>query len=425
LFEAGVKIVGTSIDSIDRAEDRGRFSELVESLHLRQPASGTARTLEEARKVADRLGFPVLVRPSYVLGGRAMEICDDQERLGAFVSEAARASPDHPILIDKYIEEAVEVDVDAIADGETVVVGGVMEHIEEAGIHSGDSTCTLPAFSLRPKIVDEIRRQTHALARALEVRGLMNIQFAVKDDLVYILEVNPRASRTVPFVCKATGVPLAKLATKVMVGRTLRDLGFTKEPRPALMCVKMPVFPWAKFQGADIRYGPEMRSTGEVMGMDQGFGTALAKAQMGALFPLPTGGKVFISVRDSDKHAVLDIAGQLVHLGFELLSTAGTHRVLTRNGIAVTMLRKISEGKPNLLELLIGGEVAMVINTPSGFARRRDEMTIRRETILRQVPLISTIAAARAALEGIQALQHGGCTPRALQDFHPAASPLA
>ncbi len=418
LKEAGVPIIGTSPDNIDRAEDRQLFNELIRKLGVRQPESGTANTFEQARAIAWELGYPVLVRPSFVLGGRAMQIVYDDRTLERYIREAVEASPERPILIDKFLEEAIEVDVDAVADEERVVIGGIMEHIEKAGIHSGDSSCVLPPYTLSDRLVDEIRDITVALARELEVRGLMNVQFAVKNELVFVLEVNPRASRTVPFVSKAIGVPLAKIAAKVMVGKRLAEIGFTKEVEVSHVSVKTPVFPFSKFPGSDIVLGPEMRSTGEVMGIDADFGIAMAKALMAAGQALPMSGKIFVSVKDSDKRDVIFIAKKLEDLGFDLVATSGTHKVLRRSGIRVERVFKLKEGRPNAVDMLTNREIALIINTPSGRGAMTDEGSIRATAVLKNIPCITTLAGASAAVNGIESLKRRGYAVRALQDYH-------
>ena len=362
----GVPIIGTSPESIDLAEDRERFRLVIERLGLRQPPNASATRYEEARRIAERIGYPVVVRPSFVLGGRAMEIVYDQNSLDRYMAEAVDASPEHPILIDKFLEDALEVDVDAVCDGVRTIVGGVMEHIEEAGIHSGDSACAIPPFSLPESIIAELKAQTYALAQALEVRGLMNIQFAVKDGEVYVLEVNPRASRTVPFVSKATGLNLAQVAARVMVGRSLENQGVTSEPIPRYVSVKEAVFPFAKFPGVDIVLGPEMRSTGEVMGIDTDFASAFAKSQLAALSRLPSRGTVFVSVAERDRQAVVPISRRLSTMGFRLIGTSGTVGTLLQHGIDITTIRKIREGRPNLLDYLANGTIDLIVNTPSG-----------------------------------------------------------
>jgi carbamoyl-phosphate synthase large subunit len=420
LQAAGVPILGTSPDSIDLAEDRKRFKVLLDQLGIRQPENGTAMDMADARAAAHRIGYPVLVRPSYVLGGRAMEIVWDDAMLEKYMQYALAVNPGFPVLIDKYLEEAIEVDVDAIADGEQVVIGGIMEHIEEAGIHSGDSSCTIPSYSLSESILKDLRRLTRELGRALGVRGLMNVQYAIKGDAVYMLEVNPRASRTIPFVSKAIGVPLAKLAAKVMVGRTLRELGFLEEVRPAHIAVKKSVFPFNRFPNVDIILGPEMKSTGEVMGIDDDFGMAMAKAHLAANQDLPLEGKVFISVMDRDKKYVPLIARDLLNLGFSIVATPGTARYLESAGIkGVEELQKIQAGKPNILDRMYSREVKLLINTPTGRGTHLDEAKIRKLSITLGIPCITTIPAARAAVSGIRALKARDFTVRALQDYFP------
>jgi carbamoyl-phosphate synthase large subunit len=421
LERAGVKILGTSPDSIDRAEDRERFEELLATLDLRRPANGVARSASEAVAVAERIGYPVLVRPSYVLGGRAMEIVYGRDDLDRYMREAVRVSPERPVLIDDFLEDAIEVDVDAAADGTDVVVGGIMEHIERAGVHSGDSACSLPPKSIPAPVQDEIRRQTASLARELGVVGLMNVQFAVKESVVYILEVNPRASRTVPFVSKAIGRPLAKIAARVMVGRKLRELGVTEEIVPRHVSVKEAVFPFLKFPGVDTLLGPEMKSTGEVMGIDGSFAMSFAKAQIGAGTVLPLSGKVFVSVLDTDKPAAVAIARRLATCGFGLVATSGTAGALEAAGLAVERINKVREGGPHSVDALNRGEIAMVINTPEGAAASMDSFAIRRTALERQVPYFTTIAGAAAAAEGIEMLQRGELSVRALQDYHSGA----
>ena len=417
LEAAGVPILGTSPDSIDLAEDRERFRVIIDRLGLKQTPNGSTTQYEEARRIAERIGYPVLVRPSFVLGGRAMEIVYDEPSLSRFVAAAIEASPGHPVLIDKFLEDAREVDVDAIVDGERTIVGGVMEHIEEAGIHSGDSACCIPPFSLAPETVAELKRQTVALGEALGVRGLMNIQFAVKDGEVYVLEVNPRASRTVPFVSKATGLNLAKVAARVMAGRSLAEQGVTAEPVPTFVSVKESVFPFAKFPGVDIVLGPEMRSTGEVMGIAKDFPAAFAKSQMAASSSLPKSGTIFVSVAPRDKAAVVPIAARLAGLGFTLMGTTGTVAALAAHGIAVTPVRKIAEGRPNLLDHLANGEIAAIVNTPSGKGARTDEGRIRAAAVSHGVPCITTIAGARAAVGALERLRQGPLDVYALQDL--------
>ncbi|MBI4514545.1 MAG: carbamoyl-phosphate synthase large subunit [Deltaproteobacteria bacterium] len=422
LEQAGVRILGTSPDAIDRAEDRERFAVLLTRLGLRQPANGIARTVDEAVRVAAGIGYPVLVRPSYVLGGRAMEIVHEETALRGYMARAVDLAPDRPVLIDQFLEDAIELDVDAISDGELVVVGGIMEHIERAGVHSGDSACSLPPITISKAVQDEVRRQTQALARELEVIGLMNIQFAVKGDDVYILEVNPRASRTVPFVSKAIGVPLAKLAARVMLGRPLRELGFTAEVVPDHISVKEAVFPFTKFPNVDTLLGPEMKSTGEVMGIDSTFGAAFAKAQIAAGTMLPLGGTAFLSVPDEDKPRVLPIARRLVQEGFRLIATHGTAAYLSRHGVAVSGINKVAEGSPHIVDAIRGGSIAMVINTPMGIGSQQDSYSIRRSALECRVPYFTTVAAAAAAAEGVAWLRREALQVCPLQDHHRAAA---
>ena len=421
LEKAGVKIIGTSPDSIDRAEDRERFRQLLNKLGLQQPVSGTALSFQEAKKITQQIGYPVLVRPSYVLGGRAMEVVYDESSLEEYITKAVTASPEHPVLIDKFLEDAIEIDVDAIADGHDVVIGGIMEHIEEAGIHSGDSSCSLPPYSLAPSLIETIKEHTYRLAKELQVVGLINIQLAIQGDSIYILEVNPRASRTIPFVSKAIGVPLAKLATKVMAGKSLRELGFTQERIVRHMAVKEAVFPFIKFPGVDSILGPEMKSTGEVMGIDSAFGKAFAKSQLSTDGGLPRKGKVFISVRDKDKPAVLKIARELVRLGFQLLATRGTGEYLRGAGLAVESVLKYKEGRPHIVDHIKNGEVALVINTPEGKASQHDSYYIRRNALVYNLPYYTTIAGAWAATQGIKAILEGQLEVLSLQEYHLAS----
>ncbi len=419
LERAGVPIWGTSSDAIDRAEDRERFRQLLTQLGLNQASSGTAISVSEAAQVAKRVGYPVLVRPSYVLGGRAMDIVYDDASLLDYMERAVQASPDHPVLIDKFLEDAIEMDVDAIADGQRVVIGGIMEHIEEAGIHSGDSACSLPTRSVPDKILDEIREQTTALALALQVVGLINVQFAIKNSTVYVLEVNPRASRTVPFVSKATGVPLAKLATKVMAGITLEELGLTREPALHHVAVKEAVLPFVKFPGVDAILGPEMKSTGEVMGIDRDFGRAFAKSQIAASGTLPLEGTVFLSVRDPDKHHLPPLGQAFAELGFHILATTGTARCLQDAGIPAERVYKVTEGvRPHIVDRMKNGEVVLVVNTPEGRASRLDSYSIRRTAVTQGIPCFTTMAAANAAVEGIRALKAEGLQVKTLQEYN-------
>ena len=414
----GCTIIGTQPRSIEMAEDRKHFSAMLNKLGLRQTQGGTATNEQEAVAVAARIGYPVLVRPSFVLGGRAMEIVHDETDLRRYIRTAVAASPERPVLVDRFLEDATEVDVDCIADAETCVIGGVMEHIEQAGIHSGDSACVIPSFSLTPDVLATIKHATKAMARELQVRGLMNVQFAVKDGDVYILEVNPRASRTVPFVSKAIGHPLAKLAAKIMAGQTLRELGFTDEVIPPYYSVKEAVFPFIKFPGVDIILGPEMRSTGEVMGIDPDLGIAYAKSQMSAQPPLPTKGNVFISVKDSDKPAAIEVAREFVGLGFTVLATSGTAGFLSGAGVPVRTLLKIQEGRPNVLDLIKNGDIHFVLNTPSGQQPRRDEVMIRSAAVAARVATMTTLRGARASVAAIRAIQQAGYGVKSLQEYH-------
>lgn len=418
----GVHILGTSPQSIEVAEDRKLFAAMLERLGIPQPPNGLATSVEEAVSAAQRIGYPVLVRPSFVLGGRAMQIVYNEAELRHYMRFAVEASAERPVLVDKFLEEATEVDVDAIADvgigGETVVVGGFLEHIEFAGCHSGDAAMVLPPHSLPEDVIETMRRYTVALARELKVAGLMNVQFAVKGREVWVLEVNPRASRTVPFISKAIGVPLAKLATKIMVGHRLPSLGFTREIRPHFYSVKESVFPFSKFPGQDILLGPEMHSTGEVMGISEDWGVAYAKAQLAASPGLPAHGNVFISVRDADKPAAVEVARGLVELGFTLCATAGTARVLEAAGLKVRSLFKLQEGRPNCLDLIKNGELQLIINTPSGQSPRADEVRIRTAAVAHKVPIMTTIQGARAAVRGIRALRQQGLSVRPIQDYH-------
>ncbi|OGX44995.1 MAG: hypothetical protein A3G38_02310 [Omnitrophica WOR_2 bacterium RIFCSPLOWO2_12_FULL_51_8] len=418
LRRAGVRLLGTSADSIDIAEDRKRFKEMLHKLGLLQPENGTAFTFAEAKAAARGIGYPVLVRPSYVLGGRAMEIVYDESTLEKFIAEAASVSGEHPVLIDKFLEDAIEVDVDLIGDGKAFCIGGIMEHIEEAGIHSGDSAMSLPAYTLSPGTLSKIRQATYKMARELNVTGLMNVQYAVKGAKVFVLEVNPRASRTVPFVSKAIGVPLAKLATKVMLGKRLKDLGFTQEIIPQHFSVKESVFPFNRFPGVDVILGPEMKSTGEVMGIDSDFCRAYIKSQIAAGQKLPKKGNVFISVRDGDKKAVVFVAKKLRDLGFCLYATAGTAEALGKNNIKVKVLPKIAEGRPNVLDLMKDGKIQMVINTPSGRIPRQDEISIRSQVILYNIPYTTTISGAQATVNGIEAMLKKDLGVKSLQEYH-------
>jgi len=417
LERAGVPIIGTSPDAIDRAEDRERFQEMLHKLGLRQPENGTARSFEEAEKVADRISYPVVVRPSYVLGGRAMEIVYDVDNLRRYMTTAVQASPEHPILIDKFLDEAIEIDVDALCDGKDVVMGGIMEHIEEAGIHSGDSACSLPPYSISAELIAGIRRQTVLMALELNVKGLMNVQYAIKDNDIYILEVNPRASRTAPFVSKATGRPLAKIAARVMAGKTLAELGVTDDIVPIHMSVKEAVFPFVKFPGVDTLLGPEMKSTGEVMGIGDTFAEAFAKSQLGANVKLPLSGNAFISVRDADKKHVVNAAEKLYKAGFGILATGGTASFLEEKGIPVRRVNKVMEGRPHVVDAIKNGEISLVVNTTQGAQAVADSFSIRRESLMHGIAYYTTTAGARAAVDSIIALKEQDLSVKALQDY--------
>ena len=415
----GVRIIGTSVDSIERAEDRQQFKEALQKLNLLQPANATATTAEGAVDAARRIGYPVVVRPSFVLGGRAMQIAYDEESLVRYMELAVDASPDRPILIDKFLEDAVEIDVDAIADGRMCVIGGIMEHIEEAGIHSGDSACALPAYSLSEPELDHVRDATQALAQELGVVGLLNIQYAIKGDRLFVLEVNPRASRTVPFVSKAIGVPLAKLAARIMAGKTLQELGFTREIEPPYVSIKCPVFPFERFSNVDTLLGPEMKSTGEVMGLDDDFGAAFAKAFIAARQALPPRGAVFISVKPADKRAIIFPAKRLHDMGFEIYATPGTSRMLGRVGVPVKTVYRLGDPRgANAIDLIRDYRIQLVINTPTGTGPQEDQAVIRRETVKYGVPCITTIAGATAAVMGIEALRRAELSVRPLQEYH-------
>ncbi|HIJ97101.1 MAG TPA: carbamoyl-phosphate synthase large subunit [Desulfuromonadales bacterium] len=417
LEKAGVPIIGTSPDAIDRAEDRERFQEMLHKLGLLQPENGTARSFEEAEKVVERIGYPVVVRPSYVLGGRAMEIVYDQENLQRYMKTAVLISPEHPILIDSFLNEAIEIDVDALCDGTDVVIGGIMEHIEEAGIHSGDSACSLPPYSIGPDIVADIRRQTVLMALELNVIGLMNVQYAVKGDVIYILEVNPRASRTSPFVSKATGRPLAKIAARIMAGKTLKELGVVSDIIPKHISVKEAVFPFVKFPGVDTLLGPEMKSTGEVMGIGETFAEAFAKSQLGANVKLPLSGNVFISVRDSDKKHVVSAAEKLYKAGFGILATGGTASFLEEKELPVTRINKVLEGRPHIVDAIKNGQVQLVVNTTHGAQAVADSFSIRRESLMHGLAYYTTIAGAKAVADSILALQNQELGVKPIQDY--------
>ena len=419
LEDRGANVIGTSPKNIELAEDRKFFSALLDKLGLQQAPAGTATSEEEALEVAGKIGYPVLVRPSFVLGGRAMMIVHTDEELTRYMRSAVEASPERPVLVDRFLEDATEIDVDCISDGETEVLGAIMEHIEEAGIHSGDSACIIPPFSLSEEMQQRITSAAKALARELEVRGLMNIQFAVKDDELYVIEVNPRASRTVPFVSKAIGVPLAKLAAKVMAGEKLADLGFTEEVHPTHYSAKEAVFPFAKFHGTDIALGPEMKSTGEVMGIDADLGIAYAKSQMAASGPLPLEGNIFISVKDGNKPQAVEVARQFDELGFSIYSTSGTARALREAGVPVNKLFKLAEGRPNVLDMIKNDDIAFIVNTPSGRVPRADEVKIRGAAVANRVPISTTLRGARACAQAIASLKREGVSVAALQSYHP------
>jgi carbamoyl-phosphate synthase large subunit len=415
----GVPIIGTSPKSIEQAEDRKFFSALLDKLNLKQAEAGTATNEAEALVIANRITYPVLVRPSFVLGGRGMMIVYNDAELTRYMREAVIASPERPVLVDRFLDNATEVDVDCISDGETSVVGAIMEHIEQAGIHSGDSACVIPAFSLSDSIKAEITRAAIELARELNVRGLMNIQFAVKDEQLYVIEVNPRASRTVPFVSKATGVSLAKLAAKVMVGEKLKDLGYTQTIVPSHFSVKEAVFPWNRFPGIDIVLGPEMKSTGEVMGIDADWGMAYAKSQISAFNPLPTEGNVFLSVADLDKNRAVQVARDLADLGFKIFSTGGTHARLVAEGIPSNRVYKVLEqARPNVIDMMKNNEIHFIINTPSTHESRADEILIRSTGIAQKISHATNLAAAEASVKAMRSLKNREFTVKSIQEYH-------
>jgi carbamoyl-phosphate synthase large subunit len=424
LEAADIPILGTSPDAIDLAEDRERFQQLLHRLGLRQPANGTATSTEQAEAIAEEIGYPVVIRPSYVLGGRAMEIVHDLDGLRRYMTHAVKVSGRNPVLIDRYLRDAIEVDVDALSDGDRVYVAGIMEHIEEAGIHSGDSACSLPPYSLDDALIEEIRRQTEELARALQVVGLMNVQYAIKDRDIYVLEVNPRASRTVPFVAKATGAPIAKIAARIMAGEKLADFGITDPGPPVLdqIAVKEAVFPFARFPGVDVMLGPEMKSTGEVMGLDRDFGRAFAKSQLGAGVDLPVAGTVFVSVRDHDKQAVVAPSRDLLAMGFRLVATGGTAHYLVAQGVAVDSINKVLQGPPHIVDAMIDGQIQLVLNTTEGAKSIEDSFSLRRTALTCGIPYYTTIAGARAAVRAIEALKHGSLEVASLQSYFIAAS---
>jgi carbamoyl-phosphate synthase large subunit len=418
LLQAGAPIIGTSPSDIDRAENRELFKDVLDKLGLKQPENGLAISYSEAKEIASKIGYPVVVRPSYVLGGRAMEIVYSENRLEYYMQHAVKASPEHPVLIDDFLEDAIEIDVDAISDGEDVVIGGVMEHIEEAGIHSGDSACSLPAFSLAPETIDEIKKQTCALAKELNVIGLINIQFAVQNDKVFIIEVNPRASRTIPFVSKAIGVPLAKIAARVMAGKSLKEIGFTEEVKFSHIAVKESVFPFNKFTDVDVLLGPEMKSTGEVMGIDKTFGRAFAKSQLATGIKLPLEGTAFISVKDSDKSKTVEIAQGLQDLGYRILATKGTAEYLNENGVTVESIKKVKEGSPHCVEGIESGEINLVINTVFGEQAIKDSFSLRRGSLNQNLPYCTTISGASALLGALRALNEEDLSITTIQEYN-------
>ena len=418
LEKEGVKILGTSPDSIDRAEDRKRFKKLLHKLNLKQAESDTAMSVEEAVSAAGKIGYPAMVRPSYVLGGRAMEIVYDEQSLREYMVRAVKASPKHPVLVDKYLEDAIEVDVDAISDGIDVIIGGVMEHIEEAGVHSGDSACSLPPHSLSKEVIAEIEQQTKALAKELNVIGLMNVQFAVKNQDIYVLEVNPRGSRTIPFVGKATGVPLAKIAAKLMVGKTLKELGLTQEKRISHIAVKEAVFPFDRFFGVDTILGPEMKSTGEVMGIDDDFGLAFGKSQTACGNKIPLSGKIFISLKDKDKPPSVPIVKKLLELGLSVIATRGTAKYLKEHGIDVEVINKVTEGRPHIVDLIKNKEIHFIINTVSGSQAQKDSFSIRQSAIQYRIPFTTTISGASAVVNAIEKLKTREIHIKSIQEYH-------
>ncbi|MGA0972790.1 MAG: carbamoyl-phosphate synthase large subunit, partial [Candidatus Puniceispirillaceae bacterium] len=412
----GIPILGTSPDAIDLAEDRERFQQLLQKLNLLQPENGIAHSAEEARTIVERIGLPVVIRPSYVLGGRAMEVVHQMADLERYMRDAVVVSGSNPVLIDRFLNNAIEVDVDALCDGSDVYIGGIMEHIEEAGIHSGDSACSLPPQHLSDEILAEIRRQTSELAFALNVVGLMNIQFAIREDKIYLLEVNPRGSRTVPFVAKTTGVPLAKIASRVMAGEKLAGFNLKDLELPHV-AVKEAVFPFARFPGVDVFLGPEMKSTGEVMGIDRNFGAAFAKSQLGAGVGLPLSGTVFISVKDEDKPAFVEICRNLVDDGFKILATGGTTDALNAAGVPATRINKVMEGRPHAVDAMLSGEIQLVFNTAKGAGAIKDSFSLRHNALTNKIPYYTTVSGSRAAAEAIRALRQGQLGVRTLQDY--------
>ena len=420
LEAAGIPILGTSPDAIDLAEDRERFQQLLQRLDLKQPENGIATSAEQAREIVERVGLPVVIRPSYVLGGRAMEVVHQPEELERYMRDAVIVSGDNPVLIDRFLDNAVEVDVDALCDGTDVFVAGIMEHIEEAGIHSGDSACSLPPQNLSDGVLATIREQTDALARALNVVGLMNVQFAVKDEVVYLLEVNPRGSRTVPFVAKATGIPIAKIASRIMAGEKLAQFNLT-ETKMEHVAVKEAVFPFSRFPGVDVFLGPEMKSTGEVMGIDSDFGRAFAKSQLGASTILPLSGTVFISIKDADKQAFVPICAELVELGFNIVATGGTQKALAEAGVKATRVNKVMEGRPHAVDSMLSGDIDLVFNTAHGAGAIRDSLSLRQTALTNKIPYYTTVSGSRAAVAAIRALQTSTLEVKSLQDFLPNA----
>ncbi len=418
LQERGVPIMGTPPESIDTAEDREKFGTLIKKLGISQPPHGTGYSFEDVKSIASEIGYPVLVRPSYVLGGRSMEIVYDEESLKQYMKNTVLESPDHPVLIDKFLEDAIEIDVDAVSDGQTTVIGGVMQHIEEAGVHSGDSACSIPTISIEKPVLETMKKWTAMLAQHLSVQGLMNIQYALKEGNLYVLEVNPRASRTIPFVSKSIGVPMAKVASRIMAGKTLKEVGFTSTPHISYHCVKEVVLPFVKFPGCDTILGPEMRSTGEVMGVDKSFALAFAKSQMAANVSLPLEGTVFISVNDKDKESIDDIARAFARENFEILATWGTYKYLKRKNIPVKRVYKVNEGRPNVVDAMKNGDIQIVINTPLGKASQFDERAIRTTAVAYSLPCITTIPAARAAVEGISQMNEKPFVIKPLQEYH-------
>ena len=424
LERGGLPIVGTSPDNIDLAEDRKRFGALIQQLGIKQPENGTATSIDEATAVADNIGYPVLVRPSYVLGGRAMAIVYDRDALVDYMADAIDASPERPVLVDRYLQNAHEFDVDAVADTTAIVIGGIMQHIESAGVHSGDSACVLPPYAITDENLAQLRTHTHALARALDVVGLMNVQYAVQDGEVYIIEVNPRASRTVPFVSKAIGVPLAKVAARAMVGLTLKEQGITHEVSIDHIAVKEAVLPFSKFPGVDTLLGPEMKSTGEVMGIDNDFGISFQKAQLGAGVRLPTEGTVFISVNDRDKPDVIDLGRRLAAIGFRIIATQGTQQCLTAEGVPAERIFKIREGRPSILDEIKNQNISLMINTPASEKARSDDHQIRRATLQFGIAYTTTLAGATAFVSAIESMvKNRGIRIRTLQEFHAAIAP--